>query len=51
MVCIKNEEKDMIYTAISLRTIENDMCNDLFENQTQQLTKNFIKQFEESAKH
>ena len=51
MDCIKNEKKDMVYTAIRLRTSENDMWNDLFENQTEQLTKNFIKQFEESTKH
>lgn len=51
MDCLKNEEKDRIYTAIRLRTSENDMWNDLFENQTEQLTKKFIKQFEECVKH
>lgn len=43
---IKNEDKDKIYTAIRLRTSENDMWDDLFDNQTEQLTKKFLKQYD-----
>lgn len=51
MECIKNESKDSIYIAIRLRTSENDMWNELFENQTEQLTKKFIKKFEDYTRH
>ena len=48
--CIKNEDREKIYTAIRLRTSENDMWNDLFENRTEKLTKQFLKQFDEKSK-
>lgn len=44
--CIKNENDEKIKTAIKLRTSENTMWNDLFNNQTEQLTKKFMKQLE-----
>lgn len=50
MECIKNESKESIHIAIRLRTSENDMWNDLYENQTEQLTKKFIRKFEEYTK-
>ena len=43
---IKDESIERIKIAVSLRTSENDMWNDLYENQTEYLTKEFLKSFE-----
>ena len=46
---IKDESIERIKIAVSLRTSENDMWNDLYENQTEYLTKEFLKSFEHKA--
>lgn len=42
---IKNSDIQSVETAISLRTSENDMWNDLYENRTDELTKRFLDDF------
>jgi len=44
---IKNENPNQVITAIKLRTSENDMWDDLFGNRTQDLTRKFLKRYEE----
>lgn len=44
---IKDESVEQVRIAVSLRTSENDMWNDLYENRTEQLTKEFLKLFEQ----
>lgn len=39
---IKHESLEHIQVAIRLRTSENDMWNELFENETPKLTKAFL---------
>lgn len=46
---IKDESIERIKIAVSLRTSENDMWNDLYENRTEHLTKEFLKAFEHNA--
>ena len=43
---IQDESIDRVKNAISLRTSENDMWNELFENKTKHLTEEFLKAFE-----
>ena len=43
---IKDESIERVKIAVSLRTNENDMWKDLYENQTEHLTKEFLKAFE-----
>jgi hypothetical protein len=43
---IKDESIERIRIAVSLRTSENDMWNDLYENKTEYLTKEFLKALE-----
>lgn len=43
---IKDESVERVRIAVSLRTSENDMWNDLYENRTEQLTKEFLRAFE-----
>ena len=38
-----NEDESIIYTAIKLRTSENENWNELFDNKTEELTKEFVK--------
>ena len=40
-----NVSSDLIETAVSLRTKESDTWNDLFENKTEYLTKEFLKAY------
>ena len=40
---IKDESIERIKIAVSLRTSENDMWNDLYDNRTEYLTKEFLK--------
>lgn len=42
---IKDESIERIKIAVSLRTSENDMWNDLYDNRTEHLTKEFLKAF------
>lgn len=42
---IADEELERINIAVSLRTSENDMWNDLYNNKTEQLTKDFLNRF------
>lgn len=42
---IKDESIERIKIAVSLRTSENDMWNELYDNRTEQLTKEFLKAF------
>lgn len=46
---IQDESIDRVKNAISLRTSENDMWNELYENKTQQLTNEFFKAFERNC--
>ena len=46
---IKHESLEHIQVAVSLRTSENDMWNELFENETPRLTKAFLKHFKETT--
>ena len=46
---IRDESLERVKNAISLRTSENDMWNDLYDNKTKQLTKEFVKCFEQSC--
>ena len=43
---VSNEDISKIKTAISLRTSENDTWNQLFDNNTVELTNKFIFEFE-----
>ena len=47
---IKHESLEHIQVAVSLRTSENDMWNELFENETPRLTKAFLKRFKEAIR-
>lgn len=47
---IKDESIERVKIAVSLRTNENDMWKDLYENQTEHLTKEFLKAFERKVK-
>ena len=47
---IKDESIERVKIAVSLRTNENDMWKDLYQNQTEHLTKEFLKAFERKAK-
>ena len=43
---IKIEEASIIYTALKIRTFENDMWDELLENKTRQLGGNFKREYE-----
>ena len=45
---LKKVDIEIIKTAIKLRTSENDRWNDLFDNKTEELTKEFLKKINES---
>ena len=47
---IIDESIERVKIAVALRTNENDMWKDLYENQTENLTRAFIKSFEHKAK-
>lgn len=47
---VKDESLEHIKVAASLRTSENDIWNDLFEDKTKQLTDAFVKRFEDAQK-
>jgi len=47
---IQSADIHSIQTAISLRTSENDTWNDLYDNQTDILTKKFLEEFAKSKK-
>ena len=47
---IKGESIEQIRIAVSLRTSENDMWNELYENRTEHLTKEFVKAFEQKSR-
>lgn len=44
---ICNVDKNLVYTAIKIRTYENDMWDDLMEKNTQRLAATFKKKYEE----
>ena len=44
---ICNVDKNLVYTAIKIRTYENDMWDNLMEKNTQQLAATFKKKYEE----
>lgn len=43
--CIKNEDEEKVKTAVSLRTSENDMWNELYNDRTKDLTNQFMTKF------
>ena len=47
---IEKIDKNLIYTAIKIRTYENDMWDSLFENNTRNLSSIFKKKYEEHQK-
>ena len=47
---IKGESPEQIKVAVSLRTSENDVWNELFEGKTKKLTAEFVRQFEAAQK-
>ena len=47
---INDESIERVKIAVSLRTNENDMWKDLFENRTEYLTNEFLKAFERKIK-
>lgn len=42
---IKDTDVSIVETAVRLRTSENDMWNDMFENRTAELTRKFLREF------
>lgn len=43
--------RNLVYTAIKIRTYENDMWDELLDNKTQQLSREFKKKYEEYIKN
>lgn len=43
--CIQDESIERVRVALSLRTVENDIWNDLYDNQTKELTAQFLSAF------
>lgn len=47
---ISKVQPNLVYTAIKIRTYENDMWDDLLEKETQRLASKFLKEYEESKR-
>ncbi|MBQ8279121.1 MAG: hypothetical protein IJZ23_04715 [Roseburia sp.] len=47
---IQRADKNLVYTAIKIRTYENDMWDNLFDKKTQALATSFRKRYEEHQK-